>query len=129
MSRRPGDAERAERDRILARLPLSTAGAKLLVLSGGGPHADLAAHLAATLGKSSDASITVFHAMAGDSRRTGAAAFDEQFARLKGIATAPAPPVFQRTGTASDLEAIRRRASAATTLSLRAHRSSMAMRR
>src|SRR5260370_10861177 len=91
VSRRPGDAERAERDRILARLPLSTAGAKLLVLSGGGPHAELATHLAATLGKSSDASITVFHAAAGDSNggSDAAPAFDAQFARLKQIATAP----------------------------------------
>jgi len=94
-------AELAERDRILARLPLRTVGAKLLVLSGGGPHAELAAHLAATLGKSSDASITVFHAAAGDSNgRTGAAAaFDAQFARLKQIATvAGAAHVYQRTG-------------------------------
>jgi nucleotide-binding universal stress UspA family protein len=106
VSRRPGDAERAERDRILARLPLRTAGAKLLVLSGGGPHAELATHLAATLGKSSDASITVFHAAAGDSKeRTGAAAtFEEQFARLKEIATAAgATNVYQRTGSGDSL--------------------------
>jgi K+:H+ antiporter len=99
--RRPRDTERAERDRILSRLPLRTAGAKLLVLSGGGPHAELAAHLAATLGKSSDASVTVFHAAAGDSNgRVGAAAaFDAQFARLKQIATAAgAAHVYQRTG-------------------------------
>lgn len=98
---RPGDAERAERDRILARLPLRTAGAKLLVLSGGGPHAELAAHLAATLGKSSDASITVFHAAPGSSNGRGgaAAAFDAQFARLKRIATAAgAANVYSRTG-------------------------------
>ena len=100
VSRRPGDSERAERDRILSRLPLRTAGAKLLVLSGGGPHAELAAHLAATLGKSSDASITVFHATAGNSNgRTAAAAFAAQFARLKRIATtAGAANIYQRTG-------------------------------
>ena len=109
VSRRPGDAERAERDRILARLPLRTAGAKLLVLSGGGPHAELAAHLAATLGKSADASITVFHAAAGDSNGAGATAvFDAQFARLKQIATAAgAANVYQRTGSGeSIIEAI-----------------------
>jgi nucleotide-binding universal stress UspA family protein len=110
VSRRPGDAERAERDRILARLPLSTAGAKLLVLSGGGPHAELATHLAATLGKSSDASITVFHAAAGDSNggSDAAAAFDAQFTRLKEIATAAgAANVYQRTGSGeSIIEAI-----------------------
>jgi len=101
VSRRPGDAERAQRDRILARLPLRTAGAKLLVLSGGGPHAELAAHLAATLGKSADASITVFHAAAGDSngRASVGAAFDSQFARLKQIATAAgAANVYPRIG-------------------------------
>jgi Kef-type K+ transport system membrane component KefB len=101
VSQRPGDAERAERDRVLARLPLRTAGAKLLVLSGGGPHAELAAHLAATLGKSSDASITVFHAAAGASngRTEAAATFDAQFARLKEIATAAgAANIYQRTG-------------------------------
>jgi K+:H+ antiporter len=110
--RRPGDAERAKRDRILARLPLRTAGAKLLVLSGGGPHAELAAHLAATLTKSSDASITVFHAAAGDSNGSAgaAAAFDSQFARLKRIATAAgAANVYQRTGGGdSIIEAILR---------------------
>jgi Kef-type K+ transport system membrane component KefB len=110
VNRRPGDAERAERDRILSRLPMRTAGAKLLVLSGGGPHAELAAHIAATLGKSSDASITVFHAAAGDSngRAGAAAAFDEQFARLKQIATAAgAANVYQRTGSGdSIIEAI-----------------------
>ncbi|HEY2524266.1 MAG TPA: cation:proton antiporter [Candidatus Binataceae bacterium] len=100
VSRRPGDAERAERDRILARMPLRTAGAKLLVLSGGGPHAELAAHLAGTLCKSSDASITVFHAAAGDSNGADtAAAFGAQFARLKEIATAAgAANVYHRAG-------------------------------
>jgi Kef-type K+ transport system membrane component KefB/nucleotide-binding universal stress UspA family protein len=109
VSRRPGDAERAERDRILARMPLRAAGAKLLVLSGGGPHAELAAHLAATLCKSADASITVFHAAAGDSNGAGAtAAFDAQFARLKEIATAAgATNVYHRTGSGeSIIEAI-----------------------
>jgi len=104
-SRRPGDAERAERDRILARMPLRTAGAKLLVLSGGGPHAELAAHLAGTLCKSSDASVTMFHAAAGDSNGAGAAsAFGAQFARLKEIATAAgAANVYHRTGSGESI--------------------------
>ena len=110
VSRRPGDAERAERDRIMARLPLRTAGAKLLVLSGGGPHAELATHLAATLAKSAEASVTVFHAAAKDSNNGAgaAAAFDAQFAHLKEIATAAgAANVYQRTGSGeSILEAI-----------------------
>ena len=94
----------------MARLPLRTTGAKLLVLSGGGPHAELATHLAATLGKSSDASITVFHAAARDSNggTDETAAFDAQFARYKQIATAAgAANVYQRTGSGeSIIEAI-----------------------
>jgi K+:H+ antiporter len=102
VSRRPGDAERAERDRILARLPLRTAGAKLLVLSGGGPHAELAVHLAATLGKSSDASIAVFHAAAG--KNNGRTDFDAEFARLKQIATAAgAANVYSRAGSGDSI--------------------------
>jgi len=110
VSRRPGDEERAERDRILSRLPLRAAGAKLLVLSGGGPHAELAAHIAATLGKSADASLTIFHAAAGttNGHPDAGAAFDAQFARLKQIATAAgAANVYQRTGAGdSVIEAI-----------------------
>jgi Kef-type K+ transport system membrane component KefB len=106
VSRRPGDEERAERDRILARLPLQTAGAKLLVLSGGGPHAELAAHLAVTMGKSADASITVFHAAArqANGRNGTDAASEAQFARIKQIATAAgASNLYQRTGTGDSI--------------------------
>jgi Kef-type K+ transport system membrane component KefB/nucleotide-binding universal stress UspA family protein len=96
---RPGDAERAERERVMARLPLRVEGAKLLVLSGGGPHAELAAHLAATLGGSSHASITVFHATAGNGGAP-AAAFEGEFARLRAIAAATgAANVYQRAGS------------------------------
>jgi nucleotide-binding universal stress UspA family protein len=55
------------------------------VLSGGGPHAQLAAHLAATLGNHHDASITVFHAtITGTPAPNGEA--DAEFARIKSIA-------------------------------------------
>ena len=85
VAQKPEEAARLERERLLARLPFSREGAKLLVLSGGGPHAQLAAHLAATLGNHHDASITVFHATA-----TGAPApdgrADAEFARIKSIA-------------------------------------------
>jgi Kef-type K+ transport system membrane component KefB len=98
VSMRPGDAERAERERMMARLPLRVEGAKLLVLSGGGPHAELATHLAATLGTSSHASITVFHAMTGNGREASSA-FEAESARLRGIATAAgAANVYQRMG-------------------------------
>ncbi|HEY1852308.1 MAG TPA: cation:proton antiporter [Candidatus Binataceae bacterium] len=85
VAQKPEEAARLERERLLSRLPFSREGAKLLVLSGGGPHAQLAAHLAATLGNHHDASITVFHATA-----TGAPAADgradAEFARIKSIA-------------------------------------------
>jgi Kef-type K+ transport system membrane component KefB len=95
---RPGDAERAQRERVMARLPLRVEGAKLLVLSGGGPHAELATHLAAALGGSSHASITIFHAAAANGGAP-AAAFEAEFARLRAIAAATgAVNVYQRAG-------------------------------
>jgi Kef-type K+ transport system membrane component KefB/nucleotide-binding universal stress UspA family protein len=81
---RPGEAERLERESLMARLPFNKEGAKLLVLSGGGPHAQLAAHLAAALANHPDASITVFHAStngAGGKPED----FAEQFERIKSI--------------------------------------------
>ncbi len=53
VAQKPEEAARLEREKLLARLPFSREGAKLLVLSGGGPHAHLAAHLAAALRQSS----------------------------------------------------------------------------
>ena len=82
-----GEEERMEREKLLARLPLSREGAKLLVLSGGGPHADLAAHIAAGLASHHDASITVFRAMTPGTANT-TAQFNEQFERIKAIARA-----------------------------------------
>ena len=98
-----GEEERMEREKLLARLPLSREGAKLLVLSGGGPHADLAAHLAAGLASHHDASITVFRAMTpGGPDMT--AQFNEQFARIKAIAeSSGANSILQRTGTAETI--------------------------
>src|ERR1019366_7038903 len=55
---KPEETARLEREKLLARLPFTREGAKLLVLSGSGPHAQLAAHLAAALGNHHDASIT-----------------------------------------------------------------------
>jgi len=98
-----GEEERIEREKLLARLPLSREGAKLLVLSGGGPHADLAAHLAAGLASHHDASITVFRATTPGSPDTSAQ-FNEQFQRIKGIAEqSGANVVQQRTGTADTI--------------------------
>lgn len=107
---RPGDAERAERDRAMARLPMRAEGAKLLVLSGGGPHAELAVHLAAAMSSSSQASITVFHAAtnADPAAAAGVATFETRFARLSEIAArAGAANVHRRAGAAdSVVEAI-----------------------
>jgi Kef-type K+ transport system membrane component KefB/nucleotide-binding universal stress UspA family protein len=98
-----GEEERMEREKLLARLPLSREGAKLLVLSGGGPHADLAAHIAAGLASHHDASITVFRAMTPETPDT-TAQFNEQFARIKAIAeSSGANSILQRTGTAETI--------------------------
>jgi nucleotide-binding universal stress UspA family protein len=82
---RPEETERLEREKLLGRLPFRNEGAKLLVLSGGGPHAQLAAHLAAALGNHDDASITVFHATPADTdgKHTDA---EVHFERIKAIA-------------------------------------------
>ena len=98
-----GEEERMEREKLLARLPLSREGAKLLVLSGGGPHSDLAAHLAAGLASHHDASITVFRAMTPGTPDTSAQ-FNEQFERIKAIAeSSGANSILQRTGTAETI--------------------------
>ena len=95
-----GEAERMEREKLLSRLPLSREGAKLLVLSGGGPHADLAAHIAAGLASHHDASITVFRALTPNAPDS-TAQFNEQFERIKSIAeSSGANSILQRTGTA-----------------------------
>lgn len=103
VEQRPDETERLEREKILARLPFAKEGAKLLVLAGGGPHAQLAAHLAAVLGNHPDGSITIFQATVGDN----AAAkdrFDAQFETLKSIAAlAGARNVYQRTGSAGTI--------------------------
>jgi hypothetical protein len=46
---RPSDAERTDLERILGKLPFIREGAKLLVLDAGGPHVQMATHLAAPL--------------------------------------------------------------------------------
>ena len=81
---RAEETERLEREKLLARLPFSKEGAKLLVLSGGGPHAQLAAHLAAALGNHDDASITVFHATAAGTEAKNTDA-EVHFEKIKAI--------------------------------------------
>ena len=99
----PEEAARLEREKLLARLPFSREGAKLLVLSGGGPHAQLAAHLAATLGKHHDASIAIFHATTAATAQSDAYD-DTKFARIKSIAElSGAHNIIQRTGSAESI--------------------------
>ncbi len=101
VEQRPQEAERLEREQLLARMPFSKEGAKLLVLAGGGPHAQLAAHIAATLGNHHDASITVFHAVTGEVDAARQDEFDRQFELIRQIAElSGARNVLQRKGTA-----------------------------
>jgi nucleotide-binding universal stress UspA family protein len=104
VKRRPAEAQRLEREKLLARMPFSKEGAKLLVLAGGGPNSQLAAHLAAAAGNHHDASITVFHATTDQSNGDTLADFDEQFARIKEVAElSGARNILQRTGAAPTL--------------------------
>ncbi|MGH7917832.1 MAG: cation:proton antiporter, partial [Candidatus Binataceae bacterium] len=99
---RPSETERQEREKVAARIPFVREGAKLLVLSGGGPHADLAAHLAAAIGNGHDASLTVFHASVDSKRKSDE--FDAQFARIKAIAAlSGARNIYQRSGSAESI--------------------------
>jgi Kef-type K+ transport system membrane component KefB/nucleotide-binding universal stress UspA family protein len=102
---RPEEVKRLEREKFLDRLPFSKEGAKLLVLSGGGPDAELAAHLAAVLGNHEDASITVFHGVLSDEERgNGKGEFDARFDRIRTIAErAGARNVYKRTGSADSI--------------------------
>lgn len=103
----PGELARLEREKLLARLSFSKEGAKLLVLSGGGPHARLAAHLAAVLGNHPDASITIFRAIPTGSPGAANPSADEiakNLAALKSIALeSGARNVIDRTGSAETI--------------------------
>jgi nucleotide-binding universal stress UspA family protein len=104
VERRPTEARRLERERILAQLPFTKEGAKLLVLAGGGAHAQLSAHLAAALGNHHDASITVFHASSGEPTPDDETQFNQNFALLKSIAELiGARNVYQRSGSADSV--------------------------
>ncbi|MBV8454543.1 MAG: cation:proton antiporter, partial [Deltaproteobacteria bacterium] len=83
---RAGDAERAEREKILAKLPFTREGAKLLVLDAGGPHAQMATHLAAALGNHHEASITIFQASTAAAFKDQQPELTDRFTKLKAIA-------------------------------------------
>jgi len=101
---RPAEAERLEREKLLARMPFSKEGAKLLVLAGSGAHSQLAAHLAAAVGNHHDASMTVFQATAEDSNAAASEEFAGRFARIQEIAElSGVRNVVQRTGAAATI--------------------------
>jgi hypothetical protein len=83
---RPSDAERTERERILGKLPFIREGAKLLVLDAGGPHVQMATHLAAALGIHPEASITIFQAGTATVSKEQQSELTDRFDKLKAIA-------------------------------------------
>lgn len=95
---RASETERTDRERLRALLPFSREGAKLLVVDGGGPHTQLATHLAATLGNHKDATITILQLPRGNEDGGGKANLNQRFANLKMIADlCGAAHVMQRT--------------------------------
>ena len=110
---RPADVERAERGRLMAQLPFRIEGAKLLVLSGGGPHSDLATHLAAALGSAPESSVTMFHANPKKAGGENPPANGAAPAPVNGRQDAARPPTASAAMTASPAMA----ASAAMTAS------------
>ncbi len=99
VERRPEELQRLEREKLMARLPFDHAGAKLLVLSGGGPNVQLAAHLAAIMASQPDASITLFHATANSGEKVEGS--NGKFPAIKAVAElSGARNILQRTGSA-----------------------------
>ena len=95
---RASETERTDRERLRALLPFSREGAKLLVVDGGGPHTQLATHLAAALGNHKDATITILQLLGGNGNGGRKADLNERFANLKAIADlCGAQHVLQRT--------------------------------
>src|SRR5208283_4902421 len=100
---RASEAERTDRERLRALLPFLREGAKLLVVDGGGPHTQLATHLAAALGNHRDATITILQLPSGngDCKKAG---LNERFANLKTIADlCGAGHVLQRTAAGESM--------------------------
>ncbi len=95
---RASETKRTDRERLRALMPFSREGAKLLVVDGGGPHTQLATHLAAALGNHKDATITILQLPRGNGDRGERAGLSQRFANLKMIADlCGAGHVLQRT--------------------------------
>jgi Kef-type K+ transport system membrane component KefB/nucleotide-binding universal stress UspA family protein len=102
---RAADVERIEREKVLEKLPFTKEGAKLLVLDAGGPHAEMATHLAAVLGDHEESSITIFRASMGPQPKEGEAELKERMDRLQKIAESyGARNVRQRSVTGESAE-------------------------
>jgi Kef-type K+ transport system membrane component KefB/nucleotide-binding universal stress UspA family protein len=83
---RASDIERIEREKVLEKLPFTKEGAKLLVLDAGGPHAEMATHLAASLGDHEESSITIFRASAAPLSKEAESNLQDRLNRLQEIA-------------------------------------------
>jgi len=95
---RASETKRTDRERLRALLPFSREGAKLLVVDGGGPHTQLATHLAAALGNHKDATITILQLPRGNGDGGERADLNQRFTNLKMIADlCGAAHVLQRT--------------------------------
>ncbi len=95
---RASETKRTDRERLRALMPFSREGAKLPVVDGGGPHTQLAIHLAAALENHKDATITILQLPRGNGDRGERADLSQRFANLKMIADlCGAGHVLQRT--------------------------------
>ncbi len=83
---RVSETERTDRERLRALLPFSRESAKLLVVDGGGPHTQLATHLAAALGNHKDATITILQLPRSNATASEKTDLNDRFANLKMIA-------------------------------------------
>jgi Kef-type K+ transport system membrane component KefB len=101
---RASEVERSEREKIRALMPFSREGAKLLVVDGGGPHTQLATHLAAALGNHTEATIAVLQLSNATSASDEKADLNERFAKLKMIAElCDAAHVIQRSAAGESI--------------------------
>src|SRR5271156_1177432 len=101
--KRESENAREDSERLRALLPFSHEGAKLLVVDGGGPHTQLATHLAAALSTHQDSTITILqlprHGAGGEK-----ADLNQRFANLKMIAgLCGASHVLQRTAAGESM--------------------------
>jgi Kef-type K+ transport system membrane component KefB/nucleotide-binding universal stress UspA family protein len=102
----PEEIARLERDKLSERMPFLKAGARLLVLAGGGLNAELGARLAAAVGNHPEATITLFHAATDRTDGARKGDFQAQFDRIAAmIEKNGGARVLRRTLTAESIGA------------------------